>query len=623
MRQPSPPRFPLLHRSLLLTACVGALGSLASAQLNDEWLGFVKENHRLVSDPSLGLGDTEEKDYYVGDLNNDGWDDMVVVRKQPWTSAGRRPNVLFMNEGGVLVDRTALYASASTVPGDQGFLTPTNDRDVVFADVDGDGWLDVITATTISDGLPKHISHPRVYMNLGNAPNGNWLGLQYQEHRIPQLMVNGQPCPPRFCGVAAGDLTGNGFPDLFFADYDFGGTCDLNDRLLINDGTGVFTDQTSTRMTASWLQSTFGTSAEIADMNGNGVNDVIKNSGLGGTTSIIYNNPLNPGFFNLNQNFYTGAGYHVTVGDLNRDGRLDAVVGDDAADRFLLNQGNDSFGRVTWGPAQTFQFAAGSDDGFPGNTIIADLNNDGWPGVLIADVDVDISGCNRRLNIYHNRGGTVGGSIVLREEAGSSGWRGAVGLMPADLTGTHDVAVIDINRDGYLDLVIGRCTGTAVWINTLGATVGQAFCFCTGSGTAAPCGNTSTAGRGCRNSSGLGAILAGAGSASVTANDLTLTAAGLLPNQPALLFAGNNAVNGGNGTHFGDGLRCAGGGLARLGIRFPNAQGVASWGPNLGALGGWSAGQTRRLQGWYRDPQNSPCGNPFNLTNGYEVTFTP
>jgi len=28
------------------------------------------------------------------------------------------------------------------------------------------------------------------------------------------------------------------------------------------------------------------------------------------------------------------------------------------------------------------------------------------------------------------------------------------------LTGTHDVAVFDINNDGWLDLVIGRCTGT-------------------------------------------------------------------------------------------------------------------------------------------------------------------
>ena len=85
-----------------------------------------------------------------GDLNKDGWIDLVIVRKQPFTTGVGYPNTLLMNEGGQLVDRSAAYASASDVPGDSGFLTATNDRDVVIADVDNDGWLDVITATTTS-----------------------------------------------------------------------------------------------------------------------------------------------------------------------------------------------------------------------------------------------------------------------------------------------------------------------------------------------------------------------------------------------------------------------------------------------------------------------------------------
>ena len=51
----------------------------------------------------------------------------------------------------MLVDRTAAYATASDIAGDQGFMTPTNDRDVELVDVDGDGWLDVVTATTLTD----------------------------------------------------------------------------------------------------------------------------------------------------------------------------------------------------------------------------------------------------------------------------------------------------------------------------------------------------------------------------------------------------------------------------------------------------------------------------------------
>ena len=149
------------------------------------------------------------------------------------------------------------------------------------------------------------------------------------------------------------------------------------------------------------------------------------------------------------------------------------------------------------------------------------------------------------------------------------------------------------------------------------------FCAGDGSGAACPCGNESAAGdgRGCRNSGGAGARLSAAGSASASADDLRLTATSLLPAQPALLFAGLNAVAGGAGAPFGDGLRCAGGGVVRLGVRAPDALGVARWGPGLGAVGGWTAGERRLLQVWYRDPQGSPCGAGFNLTNGLDVTF--
>ena len=60
----------------------------------------------------------------------------------------------------------------------------------------------------------------------------------------------------------------------------------------------------------------------------------------------------------------------------------------------------------------------------------------------------------------------------------------------------------------------------------------------------------------------------------------------------------------------------------RLGIQVPDANGDVSWGPGLGAQGGWGAGDVRRFQGWYRDP-TGPCGSGFSLTNGVELTFTP
>ena len=50
---------------------------------------------------------------------------------------------------------------------------------------------------------------------------------------------------------------------------------------------------------------------------------------------------------------------------------------------------------------------------------------------------------------------------------------------------------------------------------------------------------------------------------------------------------------------------------------------LASSAISLGATGQASAGDTRRYQLWYRDPNGSPCGNLFNLTNGLEVVWQP
>ena len=106
----------------------------------------------------------------------------------------------------------------------------------------------------------------------------------------------------------------------------------------------------------------------------------------------------------------------------------------------------------------------------------------------------------------------------------------------------------------------------------------------------------------------------------VAVDDLSFSASGLIPGQPVLLFVGNNAVNEGAGIAFGDGLRCAGGGVRRLGVRFCDAAGNARWLGGLSATGGWAAGDTRRFQGWYRDALG-PCGSTFNLTQGVELTL--
>lgn len=150
------------------------------------------------------------------------------------------------------------------------------------------------------------------------------------------------------------------------------------------------------------------------------------------------------------------------------------------------------------------------------------------------------------------------------------------------------------------------------------------YCFGDGSSTTCPCANNATAEEGCANSQGNGAVLNGVGSPDALADNLNFDAWGLTPSQPVLLFSADNEVTSAQPAFlFGDGFRCAGGNLKRLGVRTSSATGEAHWGPGLLAAGGWGPGDTRRFQAWYRDPVGSPCGSAFNLSNGVEVNFLP
>lgn len=437
---------------LVLTAALGAATAFGQG-----WIEVSNETStRLIADPNVGVSDPVEKDYAWADLDQDGDIDLVVARKSIGSTTGAFRNVLFMNEGvneghainGVLVDRTQALASATDVAGDNGMMTPTNDRDVTIADIDNDGWLDVITAPTYSSSSPKHVSHPRIYRNLGEQ-GGVWQGLRFENFRIPQLQIS-----PNFCHVAAGDLDDDGDADLYFVDYNNS----LEDRLLINLGNaqggqmGVFRDETAQRTFTDMISSAFANATKIADMNGDGYNEIVKNSSLGPyRTTVSFNNPLLPGFFTP-QNFvivYTGSPYFVNVTDLNKDDRLDLLMVDDNVDRYAINEGNGPNGNASF----TTYTMPGSSSGFGGNITVADLNKDGLDDVITSDVDVDLVSSGGSLKIYRNRGAPINSLFDQPAIKGMS-----------TQNGTFDVAAFDINGDTWDDLVVGKWTGTQVFI---------------------------------------------------------------------------------------------------------------------------------------------------------------
>jgi len=150
---------------------------------------------------------------------------------------------------------------------------------------------------------------------------------------------------------------------------------------------------------------------------------------------------------------------------------------------------------------------------------------------------------------------------------------------------------------------------------------GGVFCFGDGTGAICPCGNSGLPGQGCQNSSGTGVGLSAVGNAALTADTLQLRVQGGPANKFGLFFQGNAKVNGGLGSLFGDGLRCAGGQVKRLETVQLDAQGASATSGVVSTLGAASAGTTLYYQFWYRDILASPCGLQFNTSNALEVLW--
>jgi hypothetical protein len=152
------------------------------------------------------------------------------------------------------------------------------------------------------------------------------------------------------------------------------------------------------------------------------------------------------------------------------------------------------------------------------------------------------------------------------------------------------------------------------------------FCSGDGSGTACPCGNSGAAGNGCASSvSATGAHLAGSGFPSIANDSFTLTGS-LMPNSSALYFQGTTPSAGGLGAMFGDGLRCAGGTVTRLGTK-TNVSGGSSYptagNASISVKGANSAGAVRTYQCWYRNAAAFCTPSTFNLSNGVQITWSP
>lgn len=321
---------------------------------------------------------------------------------------------LLWNEG-----NTFKEASAAAIP-----ASPNVDftKQVIAADFDGDGSADMLLLDVLEEGAS---------------------GLRLLTHASARSFVaksiDIDPDVEPRCGVAA-DLDGDGDVDvvLTLTGEPSGPKDAPRALLLINDGTGKLTDQTSSRLVAPGL-SAFGVAA--GDLDGDGAVDL-----LFAGDSVGHRLLLNDGEGYLRDAppdalpaLEEPDGRMPALGDLDGDGALDIVVPSGKANQVLVNDGAGRFVDET-------PFVMGAEPGTGRVAVIVDLDRD-------THADLVIGGIDSPLRILRNDGTgrlfDYSASVVPRGPSDSD----AVSLDAADLDG-----------DGDFDLFVSRTSLAKPWL---------------------------------------------------------------------------------------------------------------------------------------------------------------
>jgi hypothetical protein len=238
----------------------------------------------------------------IGDVDGVNGPDILL--------AGRGQNRLLINDGsGNFADETAARMPINTALS----------TDAVLQDVDADSDLDIFTANRNSQN--------RLLINDGA---GNFTDLSGS--RLPSDVDASY-------AVILFDADANGTPDAFIANQE------QQNRLLLNNGLGTFTDATA----ASLLVHTGQSHGAVAlDVEGDGDQDIAVADGEDGVRLLINDGA---GVFAVagagQLPAQTGYAVRIDAGDIDFDGSMDLVLGNAGQDQILLNDGAGAFSDAT------------------------------------------------------------------------------------------------------------------------------------------------------------------------------------------------------------------------------------------------------------------------------------
>lgn len=293
----------------------------------------------------------------------------------------------------LLIGTLHAMAQVSFAPA-ANYTVGTTPDDVIAADVNGDGKLDLISAN--SQAIAGQPSTLTVLTNNGSGVFGS----------NATLNVGSGPH-----SVAAADVNADGMLDLISANY-AGSSLSI-----LTNGVDDVLESNATLNTGSLPDSLVA-----ADVNGDGKIDLIcaMNNGLNGI--LVFTNNGSGGFgSNATYNAVTDCSA-IAAADINGDGKVDLIC---LATDSLVVLTNDGVG--AFGYSSTINLSGG-----PIGLAVADVNNDGKP-----DLIASIASSPSKLLVWTNSGGGVFGANATY----------SVG------EGIVSIATADVNGDGSVDLI--------------------------------------------------------------------------------------------------------------------------------------------------------------------------